>query len=30
MQRVGTLRFETNKLFGLREDEAVFRAAVKI
>ena len=30
MQRVGTLRFETNALFGLREDEAVFRAAVKI
>jgi hypothetical protein len=29
-QTVGTLRVEVNTLFGLREDEAVFRSGVKI
>lgn len=29
-QMVGTLRVEVNTLFGLREDEAVFRSGVKI
>jgi hypothetical protein len=29
-QIVGTLRVEVNTLFGLREDEAVFRSGVKI
>lgn len=30
MRSVGTLRVEVNTLFGLREDEAVFRSGVKI
>ena len=29
-QFIGTLRVEVNTLFGLREDEAVFRSGVKI
>jgi hypothetical protein len=29
-QSVGTLRVEVNTLFGLREDEAVFRSGVKV